>query len=157
MRHDVAMARTVKRIGVATLVVLGVAATAYGFWAYINHDRVDFIDSDEVVAGAERACTEMRLALAQIPVDAPPSERQTAENDAVLAMVASIRNVGESALRGDEPSLEWLDDWERLVAARAAGTAVPKNDGLAITERMNDLAVDSGLDQCQVPPELSRT
>ena len=154
MCSAVRVARAFKRGVIVVLAVGGAALSAYGLWAYMNHDRVDFIDDPAVVEIAEGACAQMQREVVRAGDEASLAERHVAENEAVLAMVDKIRQLGSDLLEDDRPSEPWLTDWERLVEARTTGDRVPTVDGQPITERMNDLARDSGIDICRVPKQL---
>lgn len=132
-----------------------VAVSAAGFWLYANHDRLDFIDDPTVADRASAACEELTVQLGRLGAGVRPADRRAAESAAVAEMVASVRSLGERTIDGDHPTRQWLDDWEALAAAHAAGRAVPVDDlGNPIVDRMNGLAVDSGLPECQVPRQL---
>ena len=145
------MGRAARRAAVGIGVAIG-AVWAFGFWAYASHDRMGFIDHPEVVDAAQSTCGEMRRRVDEAGSLASADERRSAENAAILDMTDEIRRVGVATLEDDRPALDWLRDWERLVAARKAGEPVPRDDGEPIPRRMNDLAEDSGLEVCRVPP-----
>jgi hypothetical protein len=153
--------RQTRVLGVAAgvgAVALGTVWLA-GFWAYVTHDRVDFIDTDRVFSAAEVACGHMSERLDGVSVTGDPVTRIEAENKVVLEMVNGIRRVGVAALEADMPAADWLADWEQLVDARhqvTTGSAfvVPTTEGVPITERMNWVAQDSGLKACRVPARL---
>lgn len=140
-------------------VAVGVAAVAalwvYGLFVYANHDRTEFIDDPAVVAKVSIACTQLADELASMRRDGLRPDR-AAESAAVRAMVAAIRTLGEETINGDLPTEDWLDDWEALAESHAGARPVPVDGhGKSIVERMNTLATDSGVPQCQVPETLS--
>ena len=130
------------------------AVQAYGFWIYMSHDRLGFIDHPEVVDAAESSCGEMHRRVGEAGSLTSADQRRSAENAAILDMIDEIRRVGAATLEDDRPVPDWLRDWERLVAARKAGEPVPRVDGEPLPRRMNELADDSGLEVCRVPPEF---
>lgn len=127
-------------------------------------DRVDQIDSKAVEDVAGPACVTLRTdldALPALPAGASNGERsaRVAEQAAVVdRFVTQVRTVGDAALDADSPTRTWLGDWRTLVQIRQdyalagfQGTfAIPQDEGLPITQRMNDIGVSS----CQVPQSL---
>lgn len=135
----------------ASLVVgatlLMAAAWAIGPYVFEDRDHVESLDSRPVREAAQAACSEMRAA-----VEADPGV-ETAMS-AAAAMVGRLRALGPEVLRADIPAEAWLDDWDRLLAARRAGQPVPVEDGVPIHRRMDELVKD--LRECQVPRVLIR-
>ena len=164
---------TLQKIGIATGVVLGiatVAATAFGFYALAHTDNGEFFDG-AVQARAEVACRQLTTSLHALPPLAagstPAARAQRLRREAALVrdLVTSVETVGPKALADDFPSLDWLQDWESLAAARATladevaqGQAAavmvePKtSDGYPISRRLKD----SGPSSCRVVDELLR-
>ncbi|WP_262285429.1 hypothetical protein [Micromonospora sp. MA102] len=155
------MAVVVVAVVAASFILLSCA----GWWLYANHDRPELIDSPEVAEVAESACTTMQAAVAAraAPSNAAIDVRVRSirdQNAAVVAMVARVRGLGSKRLDDDRPTAAWLSDWEALIEVReqyardlAAGGkrrfAVPTDDGVPITDRMNHVGL-----ACQVPPML---
>jgi len=130
-----------------------------GPYVFAGRDDKSSIDSPLVRQRALAACTEMRSRFEALAAEAEPMARSEAENRAVEAMVARIRELGPGVLAKDVPTEKWLGDWERLVAARRQATAagsffsVPEADGAPVNRRMFDL-VKGGLRPCDVPDPL---
>lgn len=150
---------------VAICVVATVLASGAFFWVYAGHDRLELIDDPVIEETASRTCGEMAEAVTALapPVGTSPSRSSAAiraQNDAVLAMVATVRGLG-NRLDEDQPSRAWLADWETLVQARdtqadvvetgsSAPLEVPQTeDGYPITTRMG-----KAMTSCQVPASL---
>lgn len=134
-------------VGAGSLMV-GVLWVAGPFF-YRDRDHAESLDSRAVREAALAACTEMRARLES-------AGQAETENRAVEDMVARIRRLGPEALRKDVPAESWLEDWERLVAARRAGQPVPEANGVPITRRMDELVKGGDLRPCQVPERLYR-
>jgi len=147
---------------VLTVVLIGGAviafaiASAWGFWVYANHDRLESIDDPTVADAAADACREMSSVLARIAADPPASGRLDAEADAVRAMVDRIRSLGDETIDGDIPTGQWLDDWEALASAHATGAPTPLDQGgVPIVDRMDELVNWSSIPDCVVPDVLA--
>ena len=130
--------------GIAGTLLVG-AAWSVGPYVFEGRDDPRSLDSRTVRDEALAACQEMRARVE----GAGDAE---AENEAVDTMVARLRALGAEALSRDRPAEAWLDDWERVVAARRAGEAEPRADGAPIHRRMDDLVKD--LRPCQMPAQL---
>lgn len=150
----------------AFLLVAMVLVSGVFFWVYAGHDRIELIDDPVIDETASQACTEMS---AEVTALAPPPGESPAraaaairrQNAAVLAMVATVRDLGDDRLDRDHPSRAWLADWETLVQARAAQAdivetsspapfEVPQTeDGYPITTRMSE-----SVTSCEVPASL---
>jgi hypothetical protein len=130
-----------------------------GPYVFAGRDDPNSIDSRPVHDRALVACREMRASLAAQPASAEPTARAEAENQAVEAMVARIRDLGPAVLARDAPTETWLADWDRLVAARRQAMAarsafsIPEAEGSPVNLRMFDL-VKGDLRPCDVPDEL---
>ncbi|MGY0002308.1 hypothetical protein [Micromonospora sp. I033] len=150
---------------VAVIAVGGVVVFCAGLWTYANHDRPELIDNPPVSDVAESACATMHATVASkaappgAPVDAQVRAIR-AQNAAVTAMVAQVRDLDRDLLADDRPTDAWLADWETLVEAReryaadlAAGRrphfVVPTADGEPLPDRMNSVGLT-----CEVPPQL---
>lgn len=148
---------------VLALVAVWVALSR--LWSYATTDDPAVIGSSEVVAVASAACAQMRESAAAAAVGPAATVRQrvgalSAQNDAVTELVTQMRALGEARLSADAPSEQWVQDWERLVAARdayarelAAGKratlALPEVDGRPLLDRLNGVGLN-----CRVPRVL---
>jgi hypothetical protein len=138
----------------------------FGFIAYMNHDRLELIDSPEVAAVAESSCAALASNLSALQTGGEGSIQSradliVAENGAIETLVARVRALGSKALNADMPVAAWLADWERLVGLRAdfarelradpsrLPPRVPTVDGFSIVKRMQDAGV-----RCRVPGQI---
>ena len=150
--------RLVPVVVMASTLVVG-ALWVVGPYLFAGRDDPNSIDSRPVHDRAMAACREMRARLAALPREAEPSVRAEAENRAVEAMVARLRELGPDVLAKDRPTEAWLGDWDRLLAARRRAMAsgapfsVPRADGTPLNLRMFDL-VKADLRPCDVPDQL---
>ncbi len=153
--------RTGKRVTIIVLVLSGIIG---GLWAigpfvFAGHDDPTAIDSKPVRRAVSAACTQLHADLAALPAGMAPAPRAEAENRAVEALVARVRAVGPDALRHDQPTEQWLGDWESIVAARRQVVregkrfTTPQGGGAPVNIRMFEL-IRSGLEQCDVPRQL---
>ena len=150
-----------KRVTIIVLVLSGLlgAAWAIGPFLFAGHDDPTAIDSRPVRKTVAAACTQLGRDLAAIPAGLTPGARAEAENRAVEALVARVRSLDPEALAHDQPTPQWLDDWEKIVAARRAAVAggkrftPPQSGGMPVNIRMFQL-IRSGLEQCDVPRQL---
>ena len=122
------------------------------------------IDNARIITVIEDECALMTQEVESIPITGSPESRAAAiaeQNDAVDAMVSTIRAMGSNVLSTDPPTEEWLVDWHTLVTAREAyakelldGSSpsfkMPRDDrGEMLYVRMNDVFLyDSS---CTVP------
>lgn len=99
------------------------------------------------------------------PAQGDPPDRAAAairaHNDAVIAMVLAVRELGDDRLDEDNPTRAWLGDWETLVQAREEQADVVETgspvafdvpqteDGFPITGRMSE-----AIASCGVPASL---
>ncbi len=118
-----------------------------GFYSYATHDRMEYLDRPHVSETADSACEQLSTALAAIDTG---DRRQDLEagDVAIRQLVATMRGLGEKALKDDSPALGWIGDWELVVGARqslaaklgtdpSASFVVPQTpDGHPITRRM---------------------
>jgi hypothetical protein len=150
-----------KRVTIIVLVLSGIIG---GLWAigpfvFAGHDDPTAIDSKPVRRAVAAACTQLRVDLAAVPNGIGVADRAEAENRAVEALVARVRAVGPDALRHDQPTEQWLGDWEQIVAARRQAVqagkryTTPQGGGAPVNIRMFEL-IRSGLEQCDVPRQL---
>ena len=150
--------KLIPAVVLASTLVVG-ALWAIGPYVFAGRDDKNSIDSRPVHDRALAACNEMRARLAALPRGADPRARAEAENQAVEAMVARIRDLGPSVLARDLPTETWLADWDRLLTARRQALAqgselsVPRIEGAPVNMRMFDL-VKGDLRPCDVPDQL---
>ena len=127
---------------IAFSILAGLAWTI-GPYIFASRDISTAIDSDVVRKRAEQACERMvkRIA-AGTPVD-----------QSARSMVEQIRALGPEVLEKDKPTERWLNDWDDLLDAHAAGKPIPEmGGGVRITRRMDDLVKD--INHCEVPDQL---
>jgi hypothetical protein len=155
------------RISVVVAAVV-VSLSLHWLWAYANADDPAVIDNPVVVRAVDMACAVMRQTTAAeaLGTGDPIGARVAAinaENAAVEQMVTTIRDgVPEATLVRDQPSLQWLQEWQQLVASRqqyarslATGSGsptplvVPVVEGKSLVERLGSVGVD-----CAVPRVL---
>jgi hypothetical protein len=125
------------------------------------------IDNPHLLSVIERECDRMTSRVESIEIAGPPERQALAiadQNHAVDVMVAAIRDEGTETLEDDPPTVEWLADWDRLVAARTTfakgilegevvALDIPDDDrGRDIYLRMDD--VFFGDSSCEVPEIL---
>lgn len=162
----------VKRRWFWVAVIAGPVATVamvVAFGAMIALDARDapgLIDDPEVMSVVDTECRSMTSTVEGLPLEGDPgaqARRVLDQNSAVEQMVEAVRDLGEDVLSRDLPTAQWLEDWERLVEARAmfardlatenrAALEVPRIDGQRITERMDEATL---LIECVVPEELT--
>lgn len=140
-----------------------VGVSLHWLWRYANSDDPAMIEDPITVRVADAACARMRseTAAEALGIASPVRDRVAAiqaEDDSVLEMVAQIRAlVPERALERDQPSLRWLDDWQRLVDARSAYArslasgspnvmVMPVVQGRSLVARINNVGLN-----CAVP------
>ncbi|MDX6294153.1 MAG: hypothetical protein QOH50_3228 [Kribbellaceae bacterium] len=132
----------------------------------MNHDRPELIDDPQVVSTTESACSTMTHAVQQsaAPLNATNATKARAiqeQNNAVAAMIRTIRLLGSDRLDNDRPTPSWLADWQTLIDQRARYArnldrnrptpfVIPTVEGRPISERMNDVGIS-----CTVPPALT--
>jgi hypothetical protein len=131
-------------------------------WTYANTDDPNLVEQGTIARTAASACAVMRnaAAAAAVATTAPISQRVgaiNAQNDAVTELVATMNELGAKRLESDQPANQWLEDWQRLVAARdayarslAAGRPTPMTlptiDGRGLVDRLNNVGLN-----CRVP------
>ncbi|GAB3441506.1 hypothetical protein GCM10027517_17660 [Phycicoccus ginsengisoli] len=154
--------------GARVAVVLALVTVGAAFsrlWSFATTDNPAVIENPDITAVASVACAQMRESAAAAAVGPAATLRQrvgavNAQDDAVLELVARMRGLGEVRLAADVPAPEWVQDWERLVAARdayarqlasgkPATLALPKVDGRPLVDRLNDVGLN-----CRVPRVL---
>lgn len=149
------------RVGVV-LAAAVVAVSLSRLWAYANRDDPAVVEQPDIVAVGGAACSQMRdaAAAAAVATTAPLPQRVgaiNAQNDAIVTLVTRMESMGSDVLAADQPAAQWVEDWQRLVAARdayaralAAGKptplAVPTIDGRSVVERLNNSGIN-----CRVP------
>jgi hypothetical protein len=108
------------------------------------------LDDSQIWEAAKTGCLGVTQA-----VDGAGDDRRARVvdgNTAIGELVRGIEALGASKLADDDPALEWVADWQRLAAARAAYAdrvgesstglfRIPQtDDGFPITQRMVDVA-----------------
>lgn len=149
------------------MVVAGVvvAVALMKLWAFANTDDPDVIESSVVTRTIAVACAAMRdsVSSAAVPTSAPRNQRVgavNAQDDAVVEMLTQVRALGPAVLDAYHPAAVWMQDWERLVAARDTYArslttgrprplSLPVVDGHGLVERLNGVGVN-----CRVPLAL---
>ena len=148
---------------IAVVVAGAIVAVAFlKLWAFANTDDPDVLENSAILRTVGVACASMRdsVTSAALPTSAPRTQRVgaiNAQNDAVVDMVTQLRALGPAAIGADQPTAQWIEDWERLVRARdayarslASGRpqplSLPVVDGTPLLERLNDVGVN-----CRVP------
>ncbi|GAB3075389.1 MULTISPECIES: hypothetical protein [unclassified Phycicoccus] len=150
-----------------SVVVAGVvvAVALVKLWAFANTDNPAVIENSAITRTVGVACATMRdsVSAAAVPTSAPRNQRLgaiNAQNDAVVEMLTTLRSLGPGVVDADQPTAQWIDDWEQLVTARdayarslAAGKpkplVLPVVDGRPLVARLNDVGVN-----CRVPLAL---
>ncbi len=131
-------------------------------WTFANTDDPNLIEQSDIARSAASACALMRdsAAAAAVATTAPLAQRVgaiNAQDDAVTELVTTMNQLGQQRLAADRPATRWLEDWQRLVAARdayarslAAGKpspmALPTVDGRGLVDRLNNVGLN-----CRVP------
>lgn len=149
------------RIAVVVAAVLVFIALSR-LWSFANTDDPDLVEESAIARTAASACATMRdsAAAAAVATTAPLPQRVgaiNAQNDAVIELVTTMNQLGQERLEADQPSAQWLEDWQRLVSVRdayavslAAGKpapmAIPTIDGKSLVERLNNVGLS-----CRVP------
>lgn len=148
---------------VLALVAVGVALSR--LWSFATSDNPALIGNPDIAAVASVACAQMRESTAAVAVGPSATLQQrvgaiNAQDDAVMELVARMRWLGEARLASDQPAPGWVQDWERLVAARdayarqlasgkPARLSLPTVDGRPLVDRLNDVGLN-----CRVPRVL---
>lgn len=147
-------------------VVVGAAVVVVSLnwlWGYANTDNPKVIEDPLIVRVANAACATMRneAAAAAVGTAAPRANRVDAINtqdNAVVELITTMhRMIEPRTLERDQPSDQWLEDWQRLVAARdayarslAAGKPLPMVlpviDGQSLANRLDNVGLN-----CRVP------
>lgn len=146
--------------------VLFLALWFLGLRAMANADHLGILDDPVVTDAATTSCATLQadVATVRVPASASTTTRIAgirAEDAAITRLVATMRALGTERLAGDEPAVSWLEDWATLARLRekyaddlaAGGTpalTIPTVDGIAISQRMADVAT------CPVVAELTR-
>lgn len=161
------------RVWAARISVVGaavvVAVSLNWLWGYATADDPTLIDNPVVVRAVDGACAVMRQTTAAeaLGIADPIGARVAAinaENLAVEQMVATIRDrVPEATLGRDQPSLQWLQDWQLVVASRqqyarslATGSpkpmVVPVVAGKSLVDRLGSAGVNCGVPRVLLAP-----
>ncbi len=160
--HETGGVRRTTALALVVVGVLTVAVYVVSFLLLTTDDRPDQLDTEPVVDVASQACSDLRVdvdALAPLPASATAAQREARvreQDRLVTRFLDQVRAVGDEALDADEPSREWLADWELLAQARravlAGGTFVePVLDGIPVSDRMERIGVEA----CRVPQGLT--
>ena len=140
---------------ISIVAVVGMVAVFFLFIRTMGeaHDHFQFDDA-AVRNRATAVCAALFVATDELAgsVIADPSDRVTAENEALLDLVSDFEQLGAKAMKEDKPALTWRDDWLQLATARAEyATALRSNpharrptmpltrDGYPISRRMSSL------------------
>ena len=131
-------------------------------WTFANADDPKVVEQGAIARLASAACAQMResTAAAAVAPTAPIPRRVgaiNAQNDAVVELITTMQSLGSEQLEADQPAAQWVEDWQRLVAARdayarslAAGKPTPMElptiDGQTLVERLNSVGLN-----CRVP------
>ena len=154
------------RVWGARIAVVVAAAVLYvalsKLWTFATTDDPTVVEQGAIARVAATACARMRESTAEAAVAATaPIPRRVgainAQNDAVVELVSTMQALGEERLEADQPAARWVQDWQRLVAARdayarslAAGKPKPMQlptiDGRPLVERLNNVGLN-----CRVP------
>ena len=142
-----------------------VAVVLLQLWSYAHVDNPALIERSVIVRTATSRCAAMRDSAAAAAVGTAASIPQrvgaiNAQNDAVTDLVTAIRALGPKVIAADAPTERWIQDWERLVAARdayarslASGHPTPMRlptvEGTPLLDRLNDVGIS-----CRVPLAL---
>jgi hypothetical protein len=153
--------KTDRKVIVILLLFIGVMGALWvvGPLVFAGRDDPTAIDNKAVRKTVEAACTQLRADLAAVPAGVAAADRAEAENRAVEQLIGRVRALSPEGLARDEPVERWLDDWERIVAARRQAVqegkpfTTPVESGAPVNIRMYAL-VRSGLEHCDVPPAL---
>ncbi len=150
-----------RRVTIVVLLITGIIAALWMFGPSLIGPKDDptAIDSKPVRTAVSAACTGLRADLAALPAGLSTADRAEAENRAVERLIARVRAVGPDALAHDDPTEQWLGDWEQIVADRRQAVRDGKRfsprviHGTPVNIRMFEL-IRSGLEQCDVPRQL---
>lgn len=131
-------------------------------WSFANADDPQVVEQGAIARLASSACAQMResTAAAAVATTAPIPRRVgaiNAQNDAVVELITTMQTLGSEQLEADQPAAQWVEDWQRLVAARdayarslAAGKPKPMElptiNGKTLVERLNNVGLN-----CRVP------
>ena len=131
-------------------------------WSFANADDPDLVEQGAIARTASSACATMRESAAAVAVrSTAPIPRRVgainAQNDAVVELITTMQALGDERLEADQPAAQWVEDWQRLVAARdayaralAAGKPermeLPTIGGRTLVERLNNVGLN-----CRVP------
>jgi len=143
----------VTKTAIVVVSLVGFVGSLY-LYAVASGDAHDAfsLDDDRIWEAARVGCVGVTQALTE-----PGSDRQTritSGNVAIEQLIVGVNALGHDRLAADEPSVDWLDDWERLAVARTAfgkslvdgktvsSLEIPEVDGHPITERMISVAPD---------------
>lgn len=150
-------------VGASVVSAIAVAALVTSLVIAGGSDLPASIDEPEIIDAVDAGCSSLTAGVEGVEVDGLSVDRPSrieAQTAVLRDVVAGWRGLDADLRASDEPFDDWLDDWDRLVAARDAYVEelrsntnalfeVPEVDGEPIDERMD--AVMTG---CPVPNTL---
>ncbi|KZM79050.1 hypothetical protein [Cellulosimicrobium sp. I38E] len=149
----------------AAVLLAAVALVVWAIVLYANHDRLELVEDDRILAAAADPCAQVQEAGATLAVATTPEDRATAALDVAQAarlLTTAVGAVPTDVLDADRPARSWADDWAALgdrletwSASVAAGEDVRfelplTEDGWSVVTRM-DLAAPP---DCPVPTSV---
>lgn len=132
-----------------------------------TRDAPGLIDDADLTSIIGDACELMTTTVESMPVSGSPRQQaETIENQdtAVTVMLNQIERGHGELIRADRPAQQWLDDWDRLLAARdrfrrellrqgeSNFVAPADSAGRPLHKRMEDVWLGDAV--CTVPPSL---
>jgi hypothetical protein len=140
----------------AALIIGFFAISVYALWGYANADHLGILDDPVVATAADNACHALQSDVEANTVPKGASVAAIAgsiraQDVGIERLIATMRSLGNDRLEGDHPAVNWLADWETLARAREAYAdtlvagdkpelALPKVDGIPISQRMSEAA-----------------
>jgi hypothetical protein len=94
-----------------------VALVVWAIALYANHDRLDLVEDDRILAAAADPCAQVQEAGATLAVATTPEERAAAALDVAQAarlLATAVGAVPTDVLDADRPARSWADDWAVL-------------------------------------------
>ena len=155
-----------RRAFAAALVVVAIA-WGYAIWYSVTRDSPEALDETARTAVAS-GCTDAVAALRALPdlsedpIAEDAVELVRDENAVFASMVDEFRAVAPDDSDAADALAKWADDWDAVIAARAAFANDLEADGTArleipaveqggvrpITDRMDEYSQARGLDDC---------
>ncbi|MEO6471134.1 MAG: hypothetical protein ABIR57_04700 [Aeromicrobium sp.] len=132
---------------------------------FSTNDFKDYIDNDRILAVVEHECDRMTKTVDSITVSGTLRQQAAAiraQDVAVEKMVKAVRAIDPDLLDSDEPTLQWVADWDQLVNLRSVFAAEVERGHDPEFEEPTDLDGDPILDrmdfasepECVVPDAL---